>query len=70
MDNLIRRLQLPEEKVFINYSQIGNTVSASIPIALKDAIESRRLKEGDMVILAGFGVGYSWGGCLINWGEV
>ena len=68
-DNLIRRLQLPEEKVFINCGQIGNTVSASIPIAFKDAIEAKRLKEGDLVMLVGFGVGYSWGSCLVHWRE-
>lgn len=71
MDNIIRRLELPEEKVFINCQQVGNTVSASIPIALKDAVKQKRLKKGDLVMLVGFGVGYSWGGCLVNWeGEV
>jgi 3-oxoacyl-[acyl-carrier-protein] synthase-3 len=68
MDNIIRRLNLPEEKVFINYQQVGNTVSASIPIALKDASDQQCLKKGDLVMLVGFGVGYSWGGCLIEWG--
>ena len=71
MDNIVRRLDLPEEKVFMNYSRIGNTVSASIPIALKDAVEQKRLKKGDLIMLVGFGVGYSWGGCLIKWeGEI
>ncbi|MFH1386135.1 MAG: ketoacyl-ACP synthase III [bacterium] len=69
MENIIRRLQLPEEKVFINCQKVGNTVSASIPIALKDAAEQKRLKKGDQVMLIGFGVGLSWGGCLIKWGE-
>ena len=68
IDNIIRRLNLPEEKVFVNCQQIGNTVSASIPIALKDAVEQKRLKNGDLVMLVGFGVGLSWGGCLIEWG--
>ena len=68
LDNIIRRLDLPEEKVFVNMGQIGNTVSATIPIALKDAVDEKRLKEGDLVMLVGFGVGYSWGGCLIRWG--
>lgn len=66
MDNIIRRLQLPEEKVFVNYNRIGNTVSASIPIALKDALDKKRLKKNDRIMLVGFGVGYSWGGCLIQ----
>jgi len=67
MDSIIRRLELPEEKVFVNYQKVGNTVSASIPIALKDALDEKRLKNGDKVMLIGFGVGYSWGGCLVNW---
>jgi len=69
MDNIIRRLELPKEKVFINCSDIGNTVSASIPIALKDASDQKLLKKGDLIMLVGFGVGYSWGGCLIQWEE-
>lgn len=68
MDNIIRRLDLPEHKVFTNYHRIGNTVSAALPIALKDALEEKRLKDGDLVMLIGFGVGYSWGGCLVQWG--
>jgi 3-oxoacyl-[acyl-carrier-protein] synthase-3 len=67
IDNLVRRLDLPEEKVFINYDRIGNTVSASIPIALKQAAEEGRLKPGALVLLVGFGVGYSWGSCLVRW---
>lgn len=69
IDNIIRRLDLPEEKIFVNYSNIGNTVSASIPIALSDAVKAKRLTHGDQVMLVGFGVGYSWGGCLIRWIE-
>ena len=67
MDNIIRHLGLPAEKVFINCREIGNTVSASIPIALKDAMTQKRLKKGDLVMLVGFGVGLSWGGCLVEW---
>lgn len=68
MDNIIRRLKLPPGKVFINCQQVGNTVSASIPIALKDATDQKRLKKGDLIMLVGFGVGLSWGGCLVEWG--
>ena len=67
MDNIIRRLKLPDEKVFINYHRVGNTVSASLPIAIKDALDQNRIKNGDLVFLMGFGVGYSWGGCLVQW---
>ena len=67
IDSVIRRLDVPEEKVFVNYAEIGNTVSSSIPIALKDAAEQNKISRGDRVMLVGFGVGYSWGGCLITW---
>jgi 3-oxoacyl-[acyl-carrier-protein] synthase-3 len=67
LDNIVRRLDIPEEKVFRNYQMIGNTVSASIPIALKDAVIDKKIKKGDLLMLVGFGVGYSWGGCLIKW---
>jgi 3-oxoacyl-[acyl-carrier-protein] synthase III len=67
IDNVARHLKLSEEKIFRNYQRIGNTVSASIPIALSDAEKEGRLKTGDLVMLVGFGVGYSWGACLMNW---
>ncbi len=69
IDNIIRHLKLTAEKVFTNYRNIGNTVSATIPIALADAVKAGRLKEGDQVMLVGFGVGLSWGGCIIRWSE-
>jgi len=67
IDNIIKKLSLDEKKVFINYASIGNTVSATIPIALKDASSQGRLKAGDTVMVVGFGVGLSWGATLINW---
>ncbi len=67
IDNIIRALELPREKVFTNYKNVGNTVSASIPIALHDADTQGILNHGDKVMLVGFGVGYSWGGCIIEW---
>lgn len=67
IDNIVRRLELPEEKVFRNYQMIGNTVSASIPIALKDAVAEKKIKTNDLVMLVGFGVGYSWGSCMVQW---
>jgi 3-oxoacyl-[acyl-carrier-protein] synthase III len=67
IDNLIRRLKIPPDKVFINYETIGNTVSASIPIAMKQAIEEGKMHKGDNVMLVGFGVGYSWGACMLKY---
>jgi 3-oxoacyl-[acyl-carrier-protein] synthase III len=67
LENLIRSMSLNKNKVFINLTDVGNTVSASIPIALKDAETQGRLKNGDKVMLIGFGVGLSWGATLITW---
>jgi 3-oxoacyl-[acyl-carrier-protein] synthase-3 len=67
IDNAVRRLGIPEDKVFVNYSDVGNAVSASIPIALKEAEDKRVLKKNDLVMLVGFGVGYSWAACLLKW---
>lgn len=67
ISNITRHLNIPESKVFVNMTNIGNTVSASIPIALKDAAEQGGLKKGQLVMLVGFGVGYSWGSCLVEW---
>jgi 3-oxoacyl-[acyl-carrier-protein] synthase-3 len=70
IDNLCRVLSLSPSKVFNNYSEVGNTVSASIPIALKGAQNSGKLKGGDRVMLVGFGVGLSWGSTVIHWSEI
>lgn len=67
VNNLIKKLDLDVRKVFTNFETIGNTVSATIPIALKDAVIQGRLKSGDTVMIVGFGVGLSWGATLINW---
>ena len=66
IDNIVRILSLDESKVFRGYEKIGNTVSASIPIALKQAEEEGRIKKGDLAMLVGFGVGYSWGASLLR----
>ena len=67
IDSIVRHLELPKEKVFVNLKNIGNTVSATIPIALSDAVRGDKINTGDLIMLVGFGVGYSWGGCLIRW---
>ncbi|RMG25726.1 MAG: ketoacyl-ACP synthase III [Bacteroidetes bacterium] len=58
---------LPEEKVHNNIQRYGNTTAASIPIALHEAIEMGKIKEGDLVCLAAFGSGFTWGSALIRW---
>jgi|UniRef100_A0A7V4DE81 3-oxoacyl-[acyl-carrier-protein] synthase-3 len=62
-----KRLGIPEEKVFVNVEKYGNTSSASIPIALDEASRSGRIREGDIVLLVGFGAGLTWGAVLIQW---
>jgi 3-oxoacyl-[acyl-carrier-protein] synthase-3 len=66
IDSLIKELGIEIAKVYMNIERIGNTVSASIPIALCDAINDGRVKKGDIILLSGFGVGLSWGSALIK----
>jgi len=66
LDKLASLLKIDPEKVYSNIDRVGNTVSASIPIALKDAIEEGRASAGDKVLLSGFGVGLSWGTAIVN----
>ena len=53
-----------------NYSKVGNTISASIPIALKDACTKRKISNNNNIIIAGYGVGLSWGSALIKWNKI
>jgi 3-oxoacyl-[acyl-carrier-protein] synthase-3 len=67
IDSLIKVLKLNPDKVIINLGEIGNTVSASIPIAIKEADLNAKIKRGDLLLLSGFGVGLSWGSLLIRY---
>jgi 3-oxoacyl-[acyl-carrier-protein] synthase-3 len=62
---LRKKMKIEEEKFFYCLSESGNTVSSTIPIALKEALAGKHIKEGYKVVIAGFGVGYSWGGCAL-----
>ena len=64
---LQRKCKIPKEKFYEYYEEIGNTVSCSIPIALKHAEREGKLKTGHKVMLLGFGVGYTWGGTIVEW---
>jgi 3-oxoacyl-[acyl-carrier-protein] synthase-3 len=66
LDHLRKRLKIPAEKFQVSMAHCGNTVSSTIPIALKEAQREGRLKEGTTVMLVGFGVGYSWGATLLR----
>ena len=61
------KLELPDEKVFNNIMHMGNTTAATIPIALSEAWEQGRLKEGDLICLAAFGSGFTWASALLHW---
>ncbi|MEK5256447.1 ketoacyl-ACP synthase III [Paenibacillus sp. FSL F4-0125] len=67
LDFLRKKLKIDKEKFYINIEDIGNTVSATIPIALKRAEEEGRLNKGNIVLITGFGVGLSWGSTIITW---
>lgn len=66
LEHLRKKVGIPKEKFYIAMRDCGNTVSATIPIALKRAMEEGRAKPGMTVALVGFGVGYSWGGTLVR----
>ena len=66
LDHLRDKLKIPKEKFYIFMEDIGNTVSSTIPIALKHALDDERIRSGNLVMLVGFGVGYSWGGTIIK----
>jgi len=67
IDAAARRIGLPMERVAVNIDEYGNTSSASIPLALEEAIRNGRVKSGDNVLLAGFGSGLTWGATLMKW---
>ncbi|NWJ51778.1 MAG: ketoacyl-ACP synthase III [Bacteroidetes bacterium] len=63
---LRKKIQIPEEKFYYYMDQVGNTVSSTIPIALCEAMKENTIGKDDLVLLAGFGVGYSWGGTILK----
>jgi 3-oxoacyl-[acyl-carrier-protein] synthase-3 len=66
-DAVASKLGVDESKIYSNISMHGNTSSASIPIALDECVEAGRVKEGDLVVLASFGGGVTWGGVVLRW---
>jgi 3-oxoacyl-[acyl-carrier-protein] synthase-3 len=62
-----KTLKLRDDQVFNNIHKYGNTTAASVPIALAEAWESGKIKEGDIICLAAFGAGFTWGSALIRW---
>jgi 3-oxoacyl-[acyl-carrier-protein] synthase-3 len=61
-----KHANIPMEKVYVNVDRYGNTSAASIPIALDEAIETGRIKEGSTVLLVAFGAGFTWGAMVVR----
>ena len=62
-----KKLNLRDDQVYNNIMRYGNTTAASIPIALTEAWEEGKVKDGDVIVLAAFGAGFSWGSSIIRW---
>ena len=62
-----KKFRLRDDQIYNNIMQYGNTTAASIPIALTEAWEQGKIKEGDLVVLAAFGSGFTWGSVIIRW---
>ena len=67
IDSAANRCGISEEKVLINIDRYGNTTAGTIPIAINEAINDKRIKDGDYVLLASFGAGFTWGSILLKW---
>ena len=67
IESLINAVKIDSKKVFMNLENNGNLVSSSIPVALKDAENEGKLKNGDLILLSGFGVGLSWGTIIMRY---
>lgn len=68
METVAKKLGVPMDKVLSNLDEYGNTSAGSIPLALDEFVRSGKVKPGDVVAVAGFGAGLSWGAAVIKWG--
>jgi len=69
IDAAAKRCKIPDERVLINIHKYGNTTAATIPIGLDEAVEDGILQDGDLLLTASFGAGFTWGSMLIRWGK-
>ena len=65
----VSRLGIPEDRTAVNLDRYGNTSAASIPLALAEAVEAGRVRDGDLVLLSGFGAGMTWASAVLRWGR-
>jgi len=69
IDAACERLGIPMERTLVNIDHYGNTSAASIPLVLAEAADDGRFKDGDLVLLSGFGAGMTWGSAVLRWGR-
>ena len=69
IDGAAKRLNLSTDKVWVNLHRLGNMSSASIPVALDEAVRSGSIKKGDNLCMVGFGGGLTWGSCIVKWAK-
>jgi len=67
IEHVNKKFNLPEKKVYVNLMKYGNTSAASVPLALDEANSDGRIRSGDIVVLAGFGAGLTYGSNVIRW---
>lgn len=67
IDSAVKKLKIPKEKTFINLNKYGNMSAASIPVALDEALKEGKIKDGDNILLVGFGGGLTWGSTILKW---
>ncbi|RYD04875.1 hypothetical protein N752_13185 [Desulforamulus aquiferis] len=67
IEHAAKKLNLPMDKVVVNVDRLGNTSSASIPLALDEAVKSGRIKKGDNILMVAFGAGLTSGGIVLKW---
>ena len=69
IDGAAQRCGFKDDQVYININKYGNTTAGTIPICLDEAKELGRINNGDLILLAAFGAGFTWGSMLIRWGK-
>lgn len=67
VDAAVKRLGVSRDKVVVNLDKYGNMSAGSIPVALDESFKAGRIKEGDIVVMVGFGTGLTWGACVLKW---
>ncbi len=67
IDAAVKRLGLSPDKFYVNLDKYGNMSSASVPVALDEAVNNGYIRKGDTVVLVGFGAGLTWGSCVLKW---